>query len=54
MGTFVDFIPEGQDTGHIGEGFKDFVHDPKPKFVPVEEVNSEQTPVEEPKKKGKK
>jgi hypothetical protein len=39
MGAFRDFIPEGDDTGALGSGFKDFV-------PPREKSKQEDTPEE--------
>lgn len=37
MGTIRDFIPEGEDTGAQGSGFKDFVPSPEEKQLEVKE-----------------
>jgi hypothetical protein len=39
MGAFRDFIPEGDDTGALGSGFKDFV--PPKKETPPEDKPEE-------------
>lgn len=49
--TFKDWIPEGQDTGAIGDGgYQDFVPapEPKPQVVEVVEPVIEQPVVSEP------
>lgn len=56
MAVFKDFIPAGEDLGGLGNGFVDFVPEPKPQFrpVPQEDVQSVETTEEvkpEPKKK---
>lgn len=53
MAIFRDFIPEGEDTGALGNGFKDFVPPKKPVFAPAKKT-AEEKQVEEPDKKGAK
>lgn len=60
-GIFKDFIPEGEETGAIGSGFKDFVPDPVEALlssVEAADVLNEEVVVEEvkaaPKKQVKK
>ena len=51
---FKDFIPEGEDQGGQGKGFRDFVPpvEPKPAEEPVIVPEEPVAPVEVPKKKG--
>lgn len=54
--VFKDFIPEGEEQGAQGHGFKDFVPPVEPKPVveetPVVPEPVVEEPVEKPKKKG--
>lgn len=39
--VYRDYIPEGEDTGALGSGFKDYLPPATPQPQPVEEVKEE-------------
>lgn len=46
---FKDWIPEGEDTGAIGDGgYQDFVPAPEPKPQVIEEAPKEEQPIVPP------
>ena len=52
MGSFRDFIPEGEDTGASTlTGFKDFVPAPQPQKKEVPKEDSEEAKPKKPKRK---